>query len=58
MYYSLNGEFIENPLWCNTINGTIVANMRKAKIIFDKHGPNEKVIELLITKLTEKHEKD
>ena len=58
MYYSLNGERIENPLWCNTINGVIVASMRKAKLIFKKHTPQQKVYEFLITKVMESHEKD
>ena len=58
MYYSLNGERIENPLWCNTINGVIVASMRKVKLIFKKHTPQQKVYEFLITKVVESHEKD
>ena len=58
LYYWIDGEKIENPLWINTINGTIMASMRKIKVIFDKHGPYEYVQELLITKVTEKHEKD
>ena len=58
MYYSLNGERIENPLWCNTINGVIVASMRKVKLIFKKHTPQQKVYEFLITKVIESHEKD
>ena len=58
MYYSLNGERIENPLWCNTINGIIVAGMRKVKLIFKKHTPQQKVYELSITKVIESHEKD
>jgi len=58
MYYNLNGERLQNPLWNNIINGTIIANMRKAKLIFQKHQAGEKVIELLITKVTEKHDKD
>lgn len=58
MYYTLNGERLKNPLWDNVINGTIVANMRKAKIIFKKHQQGEKVIELMITKVTESHDKD
>lgn len=58
MYYTLEGQRLKNPLWDNVINGTIVANMRKAKIIFKKHQQGEKVIELMITKVVEKHEKD
>lgn len=58
MYYTLNGERLKNPLWNNVINGIIVANMRKIKIIFKKHQQGEKVIELMITKVTESHDKD
>ena len=58
MYYTLNGEWLKNPLWNNVINGIIVANMRKIKIIFKKHQQGEKVIELMITKVTESHDKD
>lgn len=58
MYYSYNGERIENPLWCNTINGVIMASMRKVKLIFKKHTPQQKVYEFLITKVIESHDKD
>ena len=41
MYYTLNGTLIENPAWYNYINGTIVANMRKIKLILNKLETDE-----------------
>lgn len=49
---------VENPLWHNVINGILIANMRKIKLIFDKHGTREKVFEFIILKTTERHESD
>lgn len=49
---------VENPLWHNVINGILIANMRKIKLIFDKHGAREKVFEFIILKTTERHESD
>lgn len=49
---------VENPLWHNVINGILIANMRKIKLIFDKHGVREKVFEFIILKTTERHESD
>ena len=51
-----NGERIENPIWYNVINGNLIANMRKLKVIFNKGTKDESVFELLITKVTEQHE--
>jgi hypothetical protein len=39
-------------------NGVLLANMRKIKVIFDKHGENEKVYEFIILKVTDRHEND
>lgn len=48
----------ENPLWQNTVNGVILAGMRKIKVIFNKQTEDEAVFEFVITKVTERHEKD
>lgn len=47
---------LENPLWHNTVNGNLIANMRKVKLIFNKGSKEEGVFEFLITKVTERHE--
>ena len=47
-----------NPLWSNVTAGVFLAGMRKIKVIFDKHGANERVFELEIQKVTERHESD
>ena len=59
--YQKNGSITtkkENPIWCNVINGTLIADLRKVKLIFDKHGTNEKIFEFVILKVTERHETD
>ena len=59
--YSKTGDITtrkENPIWCNVINGTLIADLRKVKLIFDKHGAHEKVFEFVILKVTERHESD
>lgn len=56
MYIRRDGQKIENPIWYNTKNGNIMANLRKLKVIFNKHTQYEKVLEFLITKVTETHE--
>ena len=48
----------ENPLWQNTVNGVILAGMRKIKVIFNKQTEDEAVFEFVITKVTERHAKD
>ena len=64
MYIYKGTERIENPIWYNTLNGNIVSNMRKIKIIVNKgaedeyHNPIEQVYEFLIIKVEERHDKD
>ena len=48
----------ENPIWYNTRNGNLIASMRKIKVIFNKGEAAEAVIEFIITKVTEEHQKD
>ena len=56
MYIYDGNQRIENPIWFNTRNGTLIANMRKVKVIFNKKTEVEEVFEFIITKVTEKHE--
>ena len=56
MYIREKGEFIENPLWYNTEDGNLIANLRKLKVIFNKTTTDERVFEFIITKVTENHE--
>lgn len=53
-----DGTKHENPIWYNTRNGTIIADLRKIKVIFDKGGHDEAVFEFMIIKVTESHEND
>ena len=63
MYYRNEmGELIENPIWYNVINGSLIVNLRKLKLIFNKgeKGQNgspkkEEVFEFIITKVSETH---
>ena len=48
----------ENPIWYNTQNGNLIASMRKIKVIINKGKSKKKVIEFLITKVSESHEQD
>lgn len=56
MYLKENNVKIENPIWYNTTNGNIIADLRKIKVIFHKNTEYEHIFELLITKVTESHE--
>jgi len=51
-----NGELTENPIWYNTINGNIIANLRKVKVIFNKKQDFEEVFEFIIIDVEELHE--
>lgn len=58
MYIYEGTERIENPIWYNTLNGNIIANMRKIKVIINKKTAVEAVYEFMIIKVEERHEKD
>lgn len=58
MYIKQNGQLIENPIWYNTRNGNLIANMRKIKVIFRKTQDEEKIYEFLITQIEESHSDD
>lgn len=51
-----DGKLKENPIWYNTYNGNIIANLRKIKIIFNKKQKLEEVFEFIIINVTESHE--
>ncbi len=55
MYYRENGILIENPIWYNVINGALIVNLRKLKVIFNKGNKGEEVFEFVINKVTETH---
>lgn len=56
MYTYQDGEKIENPNWFSVINGTILADLRKIKVIFNKPAYNDdNVFEFVITKVKETH---
>ena len=60
-YYDDNGIIIENPCWQHTVNGNLMVNMRKIKVIFNKDvmsDIDDQVFELLITKVTDSHSGD
>ena len=58
MYIYENGQRIENPIWFNTINGNLISNMRKVKVILNKLTSDEAIYEFLIIDVSERHEKD
>ena len=55
MYYSQDDGFVDNPYYYNVINGNLIVNTRKVKLIFNKKQTNEKIYEFLITKINEEH---
>lgn len=58
MYFYRGKERIENPIWYNVQDGVIIADLRKIKLIFNKDTDKQKIFELIIVKVSEKHEKD
>ena len=55
MYYRENGVLVENPIWYNVINGALIVNLRKLKVIFNKGEVEEEVFEFVINNVTETH---
>lgn len=53
-----NVEVKKNPLWANIVDGTIIANLRKIKVIFNKMTDDEEVYEFLIMKVNEEHKNE
>ena len=50
MYYRDNGVLVENPIWYNVINGALIVNLRKLKLIFNKGDEGkEEIFEFVIT---------
>lgn len=64
MYLYFGKNRSENPIWHNVKDGTIVANMRKIKVIFNKDEHlddgfyRDNVFEFLIVNVKERHEND
>lgn len=56
MYYYDGSQRIENPIWYDFKNGTLMVNLRKLKVIFNKGEKDlEEVFEFVINKVTETH---
>lgn len=55
MYIQNETEYIENPIWYTVINGNLIADMRKLKVILNKATEDEEVFEFVITKVVETH---
>lgn len=65
MYIYQGAERKENPIWHTTKDGTIVIDMRKIKVIFNKDdsgqdgiAEKDNVFEFIITDVVERHEQD
>jgi len=58
MYLNVDGIKKENPIWYDYRDGVLLVNMRKIKVILNKGTEDEEVFEYIITKVTERHEKD
>ena len=58
MYYQEGDTQIMNPLWTFVVEGHLVANMHKVKLIFNKATEDEEVYELLVVAVTQLHEQD
>ena len=53
-----NGKkLVDNPLWYDYKRGLLLANLRKIKVIFNKHKEDEKVYEFVIMKTEDTHGK-
>ena len=57
MFYYEGGKRVENPIWYNVINGSLIVNLRKLKLIFNKgvEGEKEEIFEFVIQEITEIH---
>ena len=55
MYYFEEGKKIENPIWYNVIDKTLIVNLRKLKLIFNKGKSEEEIFEFVINKVREEH---
>ena len=57
--YIYNGQSrVVNPIWHSTMNGDIIANMRKIKVIFNKNTDVARCFEFLIIDTEESHSND
>lgn len=56
MYYrDRTGMLVENPLWYSTKDGSMLVNLRKIKVIFNKGEKGEGIFEFVIQRITESH---
>lgn len=54
--YREGNELVDNPLWYNLVNGTIIVDLRKIKVIFNKQdAAKRRIFEFVINKVTEEH---
>jgi len=53
MYYSVNGELVENPRWYDVQHGLLMRGLRKIKVRFIEEN---KVFEFLVTDVEEEHD--
>lgn len=58
MYLDDGINRIKNPIWTDIYNASVIAGMRKIKVIFNKGTDVERVFEFVITKVTKSHEND
>ena len=58
MYYYEKDQKIINPLWNYVLEGHLVANMHKIKLIFNKATEDEAVYEFLVISVIQRHEQD
>lgn len=58
LYYSVNGVLTKNPLWDLYKDGVLAANLKKLKVIMNKNTPDVEIYELMILRVTERHEKN
>ena len=58
MYIYIEENRIENPTWQNVVDGTIIEDLRKAKLTFNKGTNDEETFEFIIVNVTERHEQD
>lgn len=56
MHIIENNVSYDNPIWYNVINGNLMENLRKIKIIFNKNQADQKVFEQVIVSVSERHE--
>lgn len=54
-WWNTSKDLLTNPIWENVINGNIIADLRKIKLIINKQTAYEEIYEFIIVKVTERH---